>query len=132
MDDEEWIEAEMDEYFHQQPDEEYIDPNDYSYVDPQTGLTPKQQAYLEYRQAWDDYEANWIGTPYMDRTEDPPRWEDFWQEPQQYVRPTYYQQTNHDYSRKHKKKERTQGEQIAIILSIILGVIFVIAMIASL
>ena len=49
MDDEEWIEAEMDECFHQQPDEEYID--DYSYVDPRTGLTPKQQAWLDYQQA---------------------------------------------------------------------------------
>jgi len=90
MDDEEWIEAEMDEYFHQQPEEEYIDPNDYSYVDPQTGLTLKQQAYLDYRQAWDDYEANWVGTPYMDRTEDPPQWEDFWREPAQFQRPQRY------------------------------------------
>lgn len=81
MDDEEWIEAEMDEYFHQQPEEEYIDPSDYSYVDPRTVLTPKQQAYLDYKQAWDNYEANWVGTPYMERTEDPPQWEDFWQEP---------------------------------------------------
>lgn len=89
MDDEEWIEAEMDEYFHQQPDEEYIDPNDYSYVDPRTGLTPKQQAWLDYQQALDDYEANWIGTPYMDRTEGPPQWEDFWREPAQFQRPQY-------------------------------------------
>lgn len=90
MDDEEWIEAEMDEYFHQQPEEEYIDPNDYSYVDPRTGLTLKQQAYLDYRQAWDDYEANWVGTLYMDRTEDPPQWEDFWREPAQFQRPQRY------------------------------------------
>lgn len=117
MDDEEWIEAEMDEYFHQQPEEEYIDPNDYSYVDPRTGLTPKQQAYLDYRQAWDDYEANWVGTPYMDRTEDPPQWEVFWREPHQFVRPkqNYYQYGG--YGGTSVKEERTTGEKIAIGIS---------------
>lgn len=132
MDDDEWIEAEMDEYFHQQPDEEYIDPNDYSYVDPQTGLTPKQQAYLDYQQAWDDYEANWIGTPYMDRTEDPPQWEDFWREPQQYVRTNYnYHQYNNSCGER-AKKERTKGEKIAIVLSVVFGILFVVSMLALL
>ncbi len=49
MDDEEWIEAEMDECFHQQPVVEYID--DYSYVDSRTGLMSKQQAWLDYQLA---------------------------------------------------------------------------------
>lgn len=120
MDDDEWIEAEMDEYFHQQPDEEYIDPNDYSYVDSRTGLTPKQQAYLDYQQAWDDYEANWIGTPYMDRTEDPPQWEDFWREPHQYVRPSYNYQQYGGYGSNSMEKERTTGEKIAIGISVFL------------
>ena len=130
MDDEEWIEAEMDEYFHQQPDEEYIDPNDYSYVDPQTGLTPKQQAYLEYRQAWDDYEANWIGTPYMDRTEDPPRWEDFWQEPTSYQRPNRQYQYQPQYST--PKTKRTKGEKIAIIIAASLFFIALVELIITL
>ena len=130
MDDEEWIEAEMDEYFHQQPEEEYIDPNDYSYVDPQTGLTPKQQAYLEYRQAWDDYEANWIGTPYMDRTEDPPRWEDFWQEPTSYQRPNRQYQYQPQYST--PKTKRTKGEKIAIIIAASLFFIALVELIITL
>ena len=126
MDDEEWIEAEMDEYFHQQTEEEYIDPSDYSYVDPRTGLTPKQQAYLNYQQAWDDYEANWVGTPYMDRTEDPPQWEDFWREPHQFVRPNYnyYQCSCNGGTR--VKEERTTGEKIAIGISVFLIVVSVI------
>ncbi len=70
------IEAEMDEYFHQLPDEDYFDPNNYSYFDPQTGLTPKQQDWLSYQQDLADYEANWVGTPYMERTEDPTQRED--------------------------------------------------------
>ena len=41
----------------------------------------KQQAYLEYKRALEIYNANWVGTPWWARTEDPPRWEDFWQEP---------------------------------------------------
>lgn len=38
-------------------------------------------AYLAYKQALDEYDQNWVGTPWWARTEDPPRWEDFWQEP---------------------------------------------------
>ena len=114
MEDEEWIEAEMDEYFHQQPEEEFIDPNDYSYVDPRTGLTPKQQAYLDYMQALEDYEANWIGTPVMDRTEDPPQWEDFWREPSQFVSPQY---NPYQYGGTSVTPERTTGEKIAIGIS---------------
>ena len=129
MDDEEWIEAEMDEYFHQQPEDEYIAPNDYSYVDPRTGLTPKQQAYLDYQQAWDDYEANWVGTPYMDRTEDPPQWEDFWREPHQFVRTkqNYYQYDG--YGGTSVKEERTTGEKIAIGISAFLVMASVIVVI---
>ena len=129
MDDEEWIEAEMDEYFHQQPEEEYIDPNDYSYVDPRTGLTPKQQAYLDYQQAWDDYEANWVGTPYMDRTEDPPQWEDFWREPHQFVRPNYNYYQSSGYGRTNVKEERTTSEKIAIGISVFLIVVSVIVVV---
>ena len=87
-DDEDWITEDMDDYFlGTQVEEEYIDPNDYSYVDPVTGLTPKQQAYLDYKRALELYNYNWVGTPWWARTEDPPRWEDFWQEPV-YQRPT--------------------------------------------
>lgn len=117
MDDDEWIEAEMDEYFHQQPDEEYIDPNDYSYVDPRTGLTPKQQAYLDYQQAWDDYEANWIGTPYMDRTEDPPQWEDFWREP---IRNQSYRNSYHkSVSQKENSPFSSRAERNAFIFFVV-------------
>ena len=127
MVDDDIVEAEMDEYFHQQPDE-YIE--DYSYVDPKTGLTPKQQAWEEYQQAWEDYEANWIGTPYMDRTEDPPQWEDFWQEPVAYQRPNrqyqYHQQSNYS-----PEKERTKGEKIAIIVAASLFFVAIIELIIS-
>ena len=51
-DDEDWITEDMDDNFLGAPQEpEYVDPNDYSYVDPETGLTPKQQAYLDYKRA---------------------------------------------------------------------------------
>ena len=44
----------MDDYFlGSEVEEEYVDPDGYSYVDPETGLTPKQQAYLAYKQALD-------------------------------------------------------------------------------
>ena len=126
MVDDDIVEAEMDEYFHQQPDE-YIE--DYSYVDPQTGLTPKQQAWEEYQQAWEDYEANWIGTPYMDRTEDPPQWEDFWQEPVTYRQPRrqyqYYQP--YDYS---AEKEKSKTESIVIGISAAVIIISLIVFIA--
>lgn len=46
--DEDWIEYEMDEYYLNGPQTHYVDPADYSYVDPMTGLTPKQQAWLDY------------------------------------------------------------------------------------
>ena len=37
----------MDDYFlGSEVEEEYVDPDGYSSVDPETGLTPKQQAYL--------------------------------------------------------------------------------------
>lgn len=118
MDDEEWIEAEMDEYFHQQPEEEYIDPNEYSYVDPRTGLTPKQQAYLDYRDACEEYEYNWIGTPYMERPVGPPRWEDFWQEPINVApQPVYH----------YEKPKLTKAQKISI--GILIG-LFVVSLIA--
>ena len=80
-DDEDWITEEMDDYFLGSQEEEYIAPNDYSYVDPETGLSPKQQAYLDYKRALELYNSNWVGVPWWARKEDPPRWEDFWQEP---------------------------------------------------
>ena len=70
MDDEYLEEEMMDDYFLGTPEE---------YVDPQAGWT-RQEAYLAYREACDIYEANWVGTPWYERTEDPPRWEDFWQD----------------------------------------------------
>ena len=52
MTDEDWITEDMDDYFLGTPQEpEYVDPGDYSYVDPETGLTPKQQASLDYKRA---------------------------------------------------------------------------------
>ena len=125
MVDDEIVEAEMDEYFHQQPDEDYIDPRDYSYVDPRTGLTPKQQAWLDYQQDLADYEANWIGTPYMDRTEDPPQWEDYWREPENFRRPNRQYQYHKQYNYT-PKKESTKGEDLAIALSVIFGFIAVV------
>ena len=92
MSDDDWITEEMDDYFlGSEVEEECVDPDGYSYVDPETGLTPKQQAYLAYKQALDEYDQNWVGTPWWARTEDPPRWEDFWQEPvyEQPYRPSY-------------------------------------------
>ena len=86
-DDEDWITEDMDDYFLGTPQEpEPVDPKDYSYVDPETGLTPKQQAYLDYKRALELYNYNWVGVPWWARKEDPPRWEDFWQEPV-YVQP---------------------------------------------
>ena len=50
--DEDWITEDMDDYLLGTPQKpEYVAPNDYSYVDPETGLTPKQQAYLDYKRA---------------------------------------------------------------------------------
>ena len=59
----------MDDYFLGTPEED---------VCPQTWT--RQEAYLAYRQAYEEYEANWVGVPWYERTEDPPRWEDFWQD----------------------------------------------------
>lgn len=59
----------MDDYFLGTPEED---------VEPQTWT--RQEAYLAYRQAYEEYEANWVGVPWYERTEDPPRWEDFWQD----------------------------------------------------
>ena len=28
----------------------------------------------------EEYEANWVGVPWYERTEEPPQWEDFWQD----------------------------------------------------
>ena len=87
-DDEDWITEDMDDNFLGTPQEpEYVDPTDYSYVDPETGLTPKHQAYLDYKRALELYNYNWVGVPWWARKEDPPRWEDFWQE-QVYQQPT--------------------------------------------
>lgn len=49
-------------------------------VDPETGPTLRQLAYLEYRRACEAYEAAWVGVPWYTRTEEPPQWEDFWQD----------------------------------------------------
>lgn len=62
------IEDEMDDYFLGTPEEE----------SPMTWT--RQEAYAAYRQAVEEYEANWVGVPWYDRTEDPPQWEDFWQD----------------------------------------------------
>ena len=76
MDDDYTIEDEMmDDYYLGTP-QEYVEEE--VVVDPSTGLTPRQLAYLEYRQACEAYEASWIGVPWYARSEDPPRWEDFW------------------------------------------------------
>lgn len=86
-DDEDWITEDMDDYFLGTPEEpEYVDLDDYSYVDPETGLTPKQQAYQDYLDDLEAYYNSWEGTPWWARTEDPPQWEDYWQEPV-YVQP---------------------------------------------
>ena len=51
MSDDDWITEDMDDYFlGSEVEEECVDPEGYSYVDPETGLTPKQQAYLAYKQ----------------------------------------------------------------------------------
>lgn len=79
--DEDWITDDMDDYFlGTEIEEEYVDVDDDSYVNPETGLTPKQEAYLAYKEACEIYEANWVGTSWWARTEDPPRWEDLWQD----------------------------------------------------
>ena len=72
----------MDDYFlgTEGVEEEYVEFDDGSCVNPETGLTPKQEAYLAFKEACEIYEANWVGTPWWARTEDPPRWEDFWQD----------------------------------------------------
>ena len=88
-DDEDWITEDMDDYYlGTQVEEGYVDSNDYSYVDPETGLTPNQQAYLDYKRALELYNYNWVGVPWWARKEDPPRWEDFWQESVVYARPS--------------------------------------------
>ena len=91
--DEDWIESEMDEYYLNGPRTHYVDPADYSYVDPKTGLTPKQQAWLDYQADMEVYNSNWIGVPLGERTEDPPRWEDYWHEmdPRQAYWQAYWQ-----------------------------------------
>lgn len=114
-DDEDWITEDMDDYFLGTPQEpEYVDPNDYSYVNPETGLTPKQQAYLDYKQALEEYNYNWVGTPWWARKEDPPRWENFWHEPayQQPYRPAY--QPKRPLSREDKADRWGIGIVIAL------------------
>ena len=58
--------------------------DDYFLGTPEEGVSPqtwtRQEAYLAYRQACEEYEADWVGVPWYERTEDPPRWEDFWQD----------------------------------------------------
>lgn len=67
----------MDDYYLGTSHEYY---EDQSIVDPVTGLTPRQLAYLEYRRACEAYEAAWVGVPWYARTEDPPQWDDYWQD----------------------------------------------------
>lgn len=127
--DEDWIEEEMDDYFLGTPEEEdYIDPADYSYRDPATGMTPKQEDYFAYKQALEDYNYNWVGTPWWARTEDPPRWDDYWREPENYQRPSsqYHYHQNSYYS---PEIERTKGEKIAIVVSVVLFAITIISLI---
>ena len=119
-DDEDWITEDMDDYFLGTPQEpEYVDPNDYSYVDPETGLTPKQQAYFAYKQALEEYNYNWVGVPWWARKEDPPRWEDFWQEPV-YVQPVHPQ-------RHHTKEDKADSWGFGV-----LAALYVIGLIAFL
>ena len=117
MDDEEWIGAEMDEYFHLQPDEDGFDTDDGSCVYPGQGLTSKQQAWLDYQQALKDYEADWMGVPFLERTEDPPRWEDFWHEPESFQNPNsqYNKQLECNYT---SKEQRARNKKIAMIVGI--------------
>ena len=67
MDDDYTIEDEMtDDYclgtFPEYYEEEIV-------ADPRTGLTPRQLAYLEYRQACEEYEVRWVGVPWYARRE---------------------------------------------------------------
>lgn len=82
IDDDYAIEDEMmDDYYlgTVEPEPEQVD---FSYddgkPDPQTGLTPMQQAYRDYLHALEVYIQNWAGVPWYARTEEPPRWADFW------------------------------------------------------
>ncbi len=136
--DEDWITEEMDDYFlGSEVEEEYVDPDDYSYVDPETGLTPKQEAYLAYKEALELYNWNWVGTPWWARTEDPPRWEDFWQEPvyvqpRQTYRPTRQSsQTSHSTrqskkpnSKKSRPYHHVDGEAVVDTIGGILLILF--------
>lgn len=45
-----------------------------------TNTWTRQEADLAYREACEEYEANWVGVPWYERTEEPPQWEDFWQD----------------------------------------------------
>ena len=120
-DDEDWITEDMDDYFlGTQVEEEYIDPNDYSYVDPVTGLTPKQQAYIDYKNALARYNYDWVGTPWWARTEDPPRWEDFWQEPA-YQQPSSLRGGTTKQSTSTQTKADTWG--VIVFCAIYVGVI---------
>lgn len=131
-DDEDWITEDMDDYYlGTQVEEEYVDPSDYSYVDPETGLTPKQQAYLDYKRALELYNYNWVGVPWWARKEDPPRWEDFWQEPV-YQQPTSLRGAQRSGATWQPTRKVTKAEKWGIGLLIALYVGGLIAFLAYL
>ena len=130
-DDEDWITEDMDDYYlGTQVEEEYVDPNDYSYVDPETGLTPKQQAYLDYKRALELYNYNWVGVPWWARKEDPPRWEDFWQEPV-YQRPTSLRGAQRSGTTWQPTRPKTKGQKWGIAIAVVLWVIAIALLILS-